>query len=112
MELTENQHRVLNELRKVGRENALRWKDKEPHLHSSDLESLSRGDQACTFGMGGLTWQIGNRVGMKAGSVLATFKALERKGLVLRETKNPQYQRPLYWWPVGLAAELLAELTP
>ncbi|MFL3984707.1 hypothetical protein [Pseudomonas aeruginosa] len=112
MKLTENQHRVLDELRRVGRENAFRWRDRETHLHKKDLERLERGDQDCAFGMGGLTYQVGCAVGMKAGAVLSTFKALERKGLVVRETSFPEYQRPLYWWPVGLAAELLAELSP
>lgn len=108
--LTINQQQVLDELRKIGRENAFKWRDREQHLHNEDLSCLKRGDQACTFGMGGLTYQVGSRLGMKPGAVLSIFKALERKGLAIRETRNPEYQRPLYWWPVGLAAELQAEL--
>lgn len=112
MKLTENQQRVLDELKRIGRENAFKWRGREPHLHHNDLEQLKRGDQASAFGMGGLTYQVGHSVGMKPGAVLSIFKALERKGLALRENRNPEYQRPLYWWPVGLAAELLAELNP
>jgi len=112
MKLTNNQQRVLDELRRVGRENAFRYREREPYLHKKDLERLSRGDQVCAFGMGGLTYQVGHAVGMKPGAVLSIFKALEGKGLVLREDRNPEYQRPLYWWPVGLADELQAELSP
>ncbi|HFZ2546478.1 TPA: hypothetical protein ACIJ26_005400 [Pseudomonas aeruginosa] len=112
MKLTSNQQRVLDELRRVGRDNAFRYRGREAYLHKQDLERLGRGDQACAFGMGGLTYQVGHAVGMKPGAVLSIFKALEGKGLVLRETRNPEYQRPLYWWPAGLAAELLAELSP
>ncbi|MNF05206.1 hypothetical protein D3C80_2048840 [compost metagenome] len=42
--------------------------------------------------------------------MLSVFKALQRKGLVLPEESYPEYQRPRYWWPVGLAAELAGEL--
>ncbi|MFG0552127.1 hypothetical protein [Pseudomonas sp. yb_9] len=112
MKLSENQQRVLNELRRVGRQNAFKWREREAHLHKQDLARLMRGDQASAFGMGGLSYQIGGALGMKAGAVLSTFKALEQKGLVVRETEHPEYQRALYWWPVGLAAELLEELSP
>lgn len=108
MRLTENQQRVLEELRAIGRENFARYQVKEPYLHARDRERVARGDQHCAFGLGGLTYQTGYRLGMTAGAVLSTFKALERKGLVIRETDYPEYQRPLYWWPVGLAAELAA----
>ncbi|MCY1420169.1 hypothetical protein D9M71_357820 [compost metagenome] len=110
MKLTNNQQRVLDELRRIGRANAVHYRDRQPYLHKCDRERLERGDDACVFGMGGLTYQAGHALGMSAGSVLSVFKALERKGLVIRETRRPEYQRPLYWWPVGLAAELRAEL--
>lgn len=112
MKLTEKQQAVLDELRKIGRDNAYRYRDVTPHLHQSDCEKLARGDQACVFGLGGLTHQVGHRLGVAAPSVLSTFKALRRKGLVIREESYPDYQRPRYWWPVGLAAELASELLP
>lgn len=110
-QLTINQQRVLGELRKIGRENLFRYKEKSPYLFGQDCKNLAAGDQRCVFGMGGLTFQAGKRLGLSASAVLSIFKALERKGLVLRETRNPTYKRPLYWWPVGLAAELAAEVT-
>ncbi len=110
MKLTEKQQLVINELRNIGRENAYRYQGITPHLHHSDCEKLSRGDQACVFGMGGLSYQVGHRLGVSAPSVLSIFKALRRKGLVIREESYPDYQRARYWWPVGLAAELAAEL--
>ena len=110
MKLTENQQRVLAELRKIGRDNAFRYRGITPHLHRNDCEKLARGDQACVFGMGGLTYQVGYRLQVKAGSVLSVFRALQRKGLIIREEAHPEYQRPRYWWPVGLAAELAEEL--
>ncbi len=110
MKLTDNQRRVLAELRRVGRDNAFRYRIREAYLHKQNIERLGQGDQACTFGLGGLTCQVGHAVGMKPGAVLGIFKALERKGLVIRESRDPWYQRPLYWWPVGLAAELSTEL--
>jgi DNA-binding MarR family transcriptional regulator len=110
MKLTENQQRVLTQLRDIGRRNVLKYRG-DAHLHNQDLEKLRKGDDVSAFGLGGLTFQVGSQLGMTPGSVLSTFKALERKGLVLRETRNPEYQRPLYWWPMGLAAELHAELT-
>lgn len=112
MKLTERQQLVLGELRKIGRENAYRYQDSQPYLHDQDCKRLSKGDQACTFGLGGLTWQVGGRLTMSAGGVLSIFKALELKGVVVRETRNPSYQRALYWWPVGLAKELASELIP
>ena len=111
MKLTNNQQRVLDELRRIGRENAFRYRGREAYLHKLDIGRLARGDEVCAFGMGGRTYQVGRAVGMKPGAVLSIFKALEGKGLVLRENRNPEYQRPLYWWPVGLAEELHAELT-
>lgn len=110
MSLTSKQQAVLAELRNIGRENAYRYQGIAPHLHHSDCEKLARGDQACVFGMGGLTYQVGHRLGVSAPSVLSIFKALRRKGLVIREESYPDYQRARYWWPVGLAAELHAEL--
>ena len=112
MALTEKQQRVLDELRKIGRENAFRYLETQPYLHKTDCEKITRGDQACAFGLGGLTYQAGHRLGIPASSVLSTFKALQRKGLVLREESYPERQRARYWWPVGLAAELAGELLP
>jgi hypothetical protein len=112
MNLTEKQQSVLEELRKIGRENAYRYLETQPYLHQTDREKLAKGDQACVFGMGGLTYQVGHRLGIAASSVLSIFKALRRKGLVIREEAYPDYHRPRYWWPVGLAAELAAELLP
>jgi hypothetical protein len=112
MKLTDKQQSVLDEIRKIGRENAYRYRDTQPYLHQTDCEKLARGDQACVFGMGGLTYQVGHRLGIAAPAVLSTFKALMQKGLVIREESYPDYQRPRYWWPVGLAAELACELLP
>lgn len=112
MKLTEKQQSVLGELRKIGRDNAYRYRDAQPYLHQKDCEKLVLGDQACVFGMGGLTYQVGHRLGVAAPSVLSIFKALKQKGLVIREESYPDYQRPRYWWPVGLAAELAGELLP
>lgn len=111
MNLTAKQSAVLEELRKIGRENFFRYRDSTPYLFERHRENAARGDASCTYGIGGLTWGVGGRIGMSASQVLAIFKALERKGLVLRETRNPTYQRPLYWWPVGLAKELHDEIT-
>ena len=110
VKLTEKQQLVLDELRKIGRKNANLYRDSQPYLHQKDCEKLALGDQACVFGMGGLTFQVGYRLGVSAPSVLSIFKALRRKGLVIREESYPDYQRARYWWPVGLAAELHAEL--
>lgn len=108
--LTEKQQLVLDELRKIGRENAYRYLDKQAYLHQEDLRKIALGDAACVFGMGGLSFQVARRLGVSAPSVLSIFKALRRKGLVIREESYPEYQRARYWWPVGLAAELAAEL--
>jgi hypothetical protein len=112
MKLTVKQQSILDELRKIGRDNAYRYRGVTPHLHQSDCAKLARGDQACVFGLGGLTYQVGHRLGIASPFVLSVFKALQRKGLVLREESYPEYQRPRYWWPVGLAAELAGELLP
>lgn len=112
MKLTDKQQSVLDELRKIGRKNAYLYRDTQPYLHQKDCEKLALGDQACVFGMGGLTFQVGHRLGVSAPSVLSIFKALRRKGLVIREESYPDYQRARYWWPVGLAAELAGELLP
>lgn len=110
MKITERQKLILEELRKIGCDNFYRYKNTQPYLHAEDCKQLARGDEASAFGLGGLTFQVGNRLGITAGGVLSTFKALERKGLVVRETRNQSYQRPLYWWPVGLAKDLLSEI--
>jgi hypothetical protein len=105
MKLTEKQQSVLDELRKIGRDNLCRYRDAAPYLYQQDCVRVRKGDQACVFGLGGLTYQVGHRLGLAAPSVLSIFKALQRKGLVLREETYPDYQRARYWWPVGLAAE-------
>lgn len=112
MKLTENQQRVLDALREVSRANVVRYREKTPYLYEQDCKKLAAGDQACAFGLGGLSREVGTRLNLAAASVLSTFKALERKGLVLREAGYPEYQRPRYWWPVGLAAEIAAQLPP
>lgn len=112
MKLTEKQQAVLDELRKIGRENAYRYRETQPYLHQKDCEKLALCDKACVFGMGGLTYQVGNRLGVSAPSVLSIFNALLRKGLVIREESYPDHQCPRYWWPVGLASELVSELSP
>ncbi|WP_321847345.1 hypothetical protein [Pseudomonas paraveronii] len=110
MKVTEKQQLVLDELRKIGRQNAYKYLDKQAYLHQEDLRKIALGDVACVFGMGGLSYQVAHRLGTSAPSVLSTFKALRRKGLAIREESYPDYQRARYWWPVGLAAELHAEL--
>ncbi|MFG0272400.1 hypothetical protein [Pseudomonas sp. zjy_14] len=112
MKLTEKQRRVLDALREVSRANVLRYRVKTPYLYQQDCKQLLQGDQACAFGLGGLSYQVGARLTLSAACVLSTFKALEAKGLVLRESTYPEYHRPRYWWPIGLAAELVAELLP
>ncbi|WP_300727269.1 hypothetical protein [Pseudomonas sp.] len=106
MKLTDKQQNILDELRKIGRENAYRYRGVTPYLHQNDCEKLARGDQACVFGLGGLTYQVGGRLNINPSAVLSAFKALQRKGLVLCEESYPDYQRARYWWPTGLAAEL------
>jgi len=108
--MTGRQQLVLDELRVIARRNAFRYRENQKYLHERDLEKLARGDESCVFGMGGLTYQVAHSLGMTTGSVLAIFKALERKALVIRETSFPEYKRPLYWWPVSMAPELLAEI--
>lgn len=110
IKLTEKQRSVLSELRKIGRENAYRYRGVTPYLYQNDCEKLVKGDQYCVFGMGGLSYQVGYRLKLEASSVLSVFKTLRRKGLVIREESHPDYQRPRYWWPVGLAAEISSEL--
>lgn len=110
MNLTAKQSAVLEELHKIGRHNAFLYRLKEGCLWDEDRARLEKGDEFCAFGMGGLTFQVAERLCMSTTQVLPIFKALERKGLVLRETRNPSYQRPLYWWPVGLAKELHDEI--
>lgn len=111
MKLTEKQQLVLNELRKIGRRNAYLYRETEPHLHQQDCEKLLAGDQACVFSLGGLSFQVGNQLGASAASVLSIFKALQRKGMVIREESHPDYLRARYWWPTGLAEELSQELS-
>ena len=71
------------------------------------------GDEGPAVSMfGGIPAFGGHSLGGSAPSVLSIFKALRRKGLVIREESYPDYQRARYWWPVGLAAELAGELLP
>lgn len=107
--LTERQQAVLDSLEAICRRNVALYKESCDHLYQESLRKLSLGDAACVFGNGALTFQVGAAIGLRAGSVLSTFKALESKGLAIRETRNPSYQRPLYWWPAGLAEKLCAE---
>lgn len=110
MGLTEQQQKVIGALEVICRRNIVRFKESCPRMYQGDLRKLVLGDAACVFGGGGLTFQVGHALGIKASMVLATFKALERKGLVIREKQVRPYQCALYWWPVGLAAKLSAEL--
>lgn len=107
--LTERQGSVIEALEAICRRNVLRYKESCNHLYQDDLRKLAAGDAACVFGGGGLTFQVGHALGIKASSVLSVFKSLERKGLVIRE-KPRGYLCALYWWPVGLAASMKAEI--
>lgn len=110
MKLTERQEAVLSEMRNIARENLYRYKETSPYLFEQDCKQVTAGDAYCAFGLGALSFQIGHRLELPASAVLSVFKALERKGLVIREMRNPTYQRPLYWWPVGFASQLAMEL--
>jgi hypothetical protein len=44
MKLTEKQQSVLVELRKIGRDNAYRYRGVTPYLHQGDCEKLAKGD--------------------------------------------------------------------
>lgn len=111
--LTDTQVLVLDAMRVQCRANVVRYRKSCPHLYRDDLERIGKGDKGSVWGLGCLTWQSANKLGMTAGKVLRTFKALEARGLVIREDRAVwTYQRPLYWWPVGLAAELVVELLP
>ena len=108
--LTDTQSLVLEQLRVHCRRQVMLYRGgKYDHLHQDKLARIQRGDQACAFCLGGLTFQIGHQLHMPAAKVLRTFKALKAKGMVLSEDKV-DYQRPLYWWPVGLAGESAAEI--
>lgn len=106
LSLTPKQQTVLEELRRIGTNNADAYRTSCTYLYQEDCLKLTKGDAHCVFGLGGLTWQVGGRLSMSTASVLNIFKALEAKGLVIREARNMTYQRPLYWWPVGLADAL------
>lgn len=109
-QLTENQTKVLEQLRGHCCRNVVRYRySRYYHLHVSDMVRIERGDQAAVHGLGGLTFKVGHQLGMSPAKVLRTFKALQTKGLVISEEKGG-YQRALYWWPVGLAAELVAQI--
>lgn len=109
--LTETQVLVLDALRAHCKANVVRYRESYPHLYQDNLEKIGKGDAASVWGLGCLTWQLGNKHGIAAEKVLRTFKVLETRGLVIREERGT-YQRPLYWWPAGLAAELVSELIP
>lgn len=109
-QLTARQQTVLDAMRTRCRENMYRQKGGSEYLYASDIERVRGGDKSAVFGLGVLTWGLAHTLGMKAPQVLATFKALEKRGLVIREDDHPSYKRPLYWWPVGLAAELVTEI--
>lgn len=53
MKLTEKQQRVLDTLREVSRANVVRYREKTPHLYQDDCQKLLKGDEACTWGLGG-----------------------------------------------------------
>lgn len=111
--LTETQALVLNAMRTQCRANVVRYRESCPHLYQDDLVRIGNGDKGSVWGLGSLTWQVANKLSLTAEKVLRTFKALESRGLVIREERGAwTYQRPLYWWPVGLAAELVSELIP
>lgn len=111
MKLTERQVHVLMCLQAVCREQVFRYSGKCGHLFQSDLLTLvTKGDSGCAWGMGGLTWWVAPRLDLNPGQVLTAFKQLEAKGLVVREARHYTYQRPLYWWPLGLADEICNEL--
>lgn len=108
--ITERQQLVLNELREIGRANLFRYAESCPYLFQLDCRKVAAGDASCVFGMGGLSYQVARRLGWTAGAALSAFKALEKRGLVVRETSFQEHRRPLYWWPVGLADSLCKEL--
>jgi hypothetical protein len=110
MKLTERQEAVLSEMCKIGRENLYRYRESSPYLFEQDCKKVVAGDEYCVFGLGSLSYQVGHRLSLSAPAVLSVFKALERKGLVRRETSYPDHQRPRYWWPVTFASQLAAEL--
>lgn len=111
LKLTKMQQSVLDELRKIGRENLFKYRESSEYLFKTDCERVMKGDEYCVFGLGALTYQISGRLGFSPGSVLGIFWALHRKGLVIREESHPKYHRPRYWWPAGLAAELSMDLS-
>lgn len=108
--ITERQQLVLNELREIGRTNLFRYAESCPYLFQQDCRKVAAGDIPCAFGLGGLTYQVGRRLGWTTTAVLSAFKALEKRGLIIRETSHLTYKRPMYWWPAGLADSLCAEL--
>ncbi|GLO41537.1 hypothetical protein PPUN15366_31820 [Pseudomonas putida] len=99
-------------LRDIGRDNAVRYRSKTPHLYQQDCEKLLKGDEACVFGLDGLTWQVRQTAGACRGGGAQHLQSPREEGLIIRETCNPRYQRPLYWWPVGLAKALADEHMP
>lgn len=108
--MTDIQTLVLDELRKIGRESLFRYRESSPYLFQNDCEKIRAGDEKCVFGMGGLSWWIGGRLDISTAKALRVLKALEKKGLVIREVKHQTYSGARYWWPIGLAAELAQEI--
>jgi len=109
--LTINQQAVLDNMTEISRSNAERWRSRGGHLYLSDLDRLKGGDETSVFGLGTLTSQLAFRLNKSTGSVLSILKALQRKGIVIHEADADSYQRPLYWWPTGLAEKIYLELT-
>ncbi|WP_010486838.1 hypothetical protein [Pseudomonas sp. S9] len=109
MKLTANQIVVLDELRRRCRANPFKHQNQSEHLFELAVQCFRLGDKACVYGMGALSWGMANTVGMPAGKVLRILKSLKAKGLVITE-EDDGYQRPRYWWAVGIAEELSAKL--
>lgn len=107
--ITERQQLVLNELREIGRANLYLYCESAPYLFQQNCKKVAAGDAYCAW-LGGLTFQIARRLGWTTGAVLSAFKALEKRGLVIRESGRPQRNGPLYWWPTGLADTLCKDL--
>lgn len=110
MNLTDNQSAVLQALRSIAHKNLYRYATNSPYLFQQECLKIVKGDHWCVFGMGGLSWHVGKIVNLPTPTVLSIFKQLERRGFVIRETVRVGQGRPLYWWPVGYASQLCAEL--
>lgn len=109
MKLTNNQALVLEELQRRCRLNPFAHQNQSEHLFQQSVQRLNQGDQACVYGMGALSWGVAHTLGMSTGKTLRILKALQVKGLVITE-EDDDYQRPRYWWAVGIAEELRAKI--